>query len=587
MLHRRGMSAGAPSGNGGRLFSLACCLVLAPVGVASRPALPAQAAARSVTSGLPSAGGHFTSVSAGLDTACGVEGRGSLVCWGSDESKEAEPPAGDFTSVAAGESEACGIRARGSVTCWGADRLAPRGSFAQVSEGYVTACGVRGRDGGPGPAVCWWAAAHRLHTRTHPGHFVEVSAGLGVGPACGVERGGSLSCWRYRPLASQAPRGTFAQVSVGGNADYRLAEFACAIRLSHTAVCWGNNPSGQTNAPGGTFTQVSAGGTFACGIRTGGTAVCWGDAPPAPKGILTEITSGDHFVCGLRVGGGVTCTGDNRYGQTESPGVRFAQISVGGLTVCGVRTNRSLTCWGDNTPVPAGRFTQVSVGCAIRVNRSIVCWPPGQAPKPPSGAFTQVDAGKCAVRTDGSLACWGGVGVSGMWEGTRVKIPTGRFSRVSVGWGGMGDFACAIRLSGPLVCWGDPTGPRGVIGSQTDPPAGRFTEVAAAAYGACAVRGDGAIICWGGSQQSVRFTSWRYLEVGAGFSEGGVVCGLRVDHRIICAAKGPWSVGRYLQVSTGVGDTTDPGNVCGLEANGGVKCWGSPSVVVPAATSGG
>ena len=61
----------------------------------------------------------------------------------------------------------------------------------------------------------------------------------------------------------------------------------------------------------------------------------------------------------------------------------FTQVSAGYLHTCGVRTDGTLACWGGNSD--------------------------GQA-TPPDGTFTQVSAGylhTCGVRTDGTLACWG------------------------------------------------------------------------------------------------------------------------------------------------------------------------------------
>ena len=51
---------------------------------------------------------------------------------------------------------------------------------------------------------------------------------------------------------------------------------ACGLRADGTIVCWGSNNHGQTDAPDGFFSAVSAGNYFSCGLRTDGTITCWG-----------------------------------------------------------------------------------------------------------------------------------------------------------------------------------------------------------------------------------------------------------------------------------------------------------------------
>ena len=61
----------------------------------------------------------------------------------------------------------------------------------------------------------------------------------------------------------------------------------------------------------------------------------------------------------------------------------FRAVSAGGSHNCAIRTDGTLACWGRNVE--------------------------GQA-TPPGGTFTAVDAGgkhTCAIKTKGSLACWG------------------------------------------------------------------------------------------------------------------------------------------------------------------------------------
>jgi hypothetical protein len=46
--------------------------------------------------------------------------------------------------------------------------------------------------------------------------------------------------------------------------------------MNDTVACWGNSADGRTDAPDGTFLQVSAGGAHSCGLRPDMSIECWG-----------------------------------------------------------------------------------------------------------------------------------------------------------------------------------------------------------------------------------------------------------------------------------------------------------------------
>ena len=59
------------------------------------------------------------------------------------------------------------------------------------------------------------------------------------------------------------------QVDVGGTS-------VCVVTAEHQLVCGGENESGQTEAPAGRYTQVSAGGEHSCAVGEDGALSCWG-----------------------------------------------------------------------------------------------------------------------------------------------------------------------------------------------------------------------------------------------------------------------------------------------------------------------
>ena len=101
--------------------------------------------------------------------------------------------------------------------------------------------------------------------------------------------------------------------------------------------------------------------------------------------------------------------------------------------------------------------------------------PPAERPSPPAALHT------CAIKTDGTLACWGDN------DDGQASPPTGTFIAVSAG-----DYhTCAIKTDGTLACWGwNEYG-------QATPPTGTFTAVSAGYYHTCAIRTNGTLACWG------------------------------------------------------------------------------------------
>ena len=80
-----------------------------------------------------------------------------------------------------------------------------------------------------------------------------------------------ITCWGAKRWGqSDAPSGSFTQVT----ADWA---HSCGLRSDRTITCWGNNAWGQLDAPSGSFTQVSAGSYHSCGLRSDGAVECWGD----------------------------------------------------------------------------------------------------------------------------------------------------------------------------------------------------------------------------------------------------------------------------------------------------------------------
>lgn len=147
-------------------------------------------------------------------------------------------------------------------------------------------------------------------------------------------------------------------------------------------------------------------------------------------------------------------------GLADTDPVDSALIAVGGYHSCAIRADGTIACWGSD---------QLGVGLEA-----------------PTGTFTAVSAGyyhTCAIRnTDLSVICWGGGRYTANLVapvGTFIAIATGQFH------------ACGIRTDLTVTCWGDNEY------GQTEAPAGTFTVLSAMGNHTCGIHADGTAVCWG------------------------------------------------------------------------------------------
>ena len=234
--------------------------------------------------------------------------------------------------------------------------------------------------------------------------------------------------------------------------------------------------------------------------------------------------------------------------------------------------------------------------CGLRADTAeVACWPlqphvappdgvyrPGGEPTPPDVApaaepptnFVALDAGwehTCALRSDGTVACWGESyhGQAGLTpdevdsleyaQGFRfrpeavVDEPTGLFAGISAG----GEHTCAVRTDGTVACWG------GYRYLQAVAPDGLFRAVAAGGWHTCVLHIDGTVDCWGLNDVGTRADNLLGLE-------GSPLCRQRTEY-------GPrycWSGGGFDPDGVFSGISAGGAHTCGLRLDGTVACWG-------------
>ena len=103
------------------------------------------------------------------------------------------------------------------------------------------------------------------------------------------------------------------------------------------------------------------------------------------------------------------------------------------------------------------------------------------SPGPALGSIAGGVYHACAVRSDGTLACWG------LDTNGQSTPPAGTFTQVAAG----GSHTCGVKTNGTLACWGWNND------GQSTPPAGTFTQVAGGYVHTCGRKTDGTFACWG------------------------------------------------------------------------------------------
>ena len=171
-------------------------------------------------------------------------------------------------------------------------------------------------------------------------------------------------------------------------------------------------------------------------------------------------------------------------------------VAVGRTTACAIRTAGTLWCWGDNDQAQLGQNDYVVRDAPLQVG-AVTTW----------RQVSTTNNFVCATRSDGTLWCWGynGTGQLGVGDTTPYGTPrqvgaSTTWRQVATGW----DSSCATRSDGTLWCWGDNWAGQLGIGStsaNTSPvqvgSATTWRQVSVGGYHACGVRSDGSLYCWG------------------------------------------------------------------------------------------
>ena len=399
----------------------------------------------------------------------------------------------DWQTIAVGSSHTCALKNENSLWCWGSNNWGQLGDGTLANQSIPVKIGV---------AMDW--------------QVVSTGGDLisGNGHTCALKKEGSVWCWGNNSF-SQLGDGTSANkskpVQIGVTKDW-LAIFAggiytCALKKESSIWCWGGFQLGQLDSSTpkldsysltNRFTPIQLGVTtdwmtidagdgHMCVIKTEGSLWCWGHNDngqlgdgtrvfkntPVQIGITAdwrEISAGGWHTCGIKTEGSLWCWGFNLYGQLGNGKAGYIEsknmpvqigidmdwqkIAAGGAHTCALKTEGSLWCWGNND------YGQQGAGNA---GYSQIIIAPVQIGTTLDWQTIAVsDSHTCALKMEGSLWCWG----SNTWgqigngnttdQSKPVQIGMNKYwTTISTGGGAGKSTSCAVDKEGSLWCWGN------------------------------------------------------------------------------------------------------------------------------------
>ncbi|MCU0672317.1 MAG: hypothetical protein MUE69_05935 [Myxococcota bacterium] len=359
---------------------------------------------------------------------CGVCGR-SCGLGGSCEASICDRP----ERLSLGVVHLCVTREGGAVLCAGRNESGQlgRGTLETTTRPFEAVSGLMDALG------VWVGGANTCVSRE--------SAVSCMGDGAFGQNGDGTNTSRTRPVVVSGSTsvdelvvgGDYSRLGIGIPSSVPRDGFACS-RTAGTVECWGHEAfrgdggTGNTNTPV-TVTAFSdaismaAGPSHVCAVRLGGEVWCWGRAgawlgangtvstnvPVVVPGITdaVSVAAGSQHTCAIRADRSVMCWGvatDGRLGvdlgaTTSSPtpvivaGLdQVRALALGRRHSCALRTGGSVRCWGANDLGQLGDG-RASAG--------------GPTPLTVAGltatTIAASELGTCAIREDGSVACWG------------------------------------------------------------------------------------------------------------------------------------------------------------------------------------
>ena len=512
----------------------------------------------------------------------------------------------DAIDVSLGFAHTCAVHATGEVSCWGRN---DEGQLGNGTDGLDT--------NSPIPVKI-------------PGITDAVSVALGsLAISCVLHETGEVSCWgpnAFGELGTAEEAGGLhspvdhlsVPVKIEGITDATAVtagnNHICVLHETGEVSCWGANTFGELGTGGhipddrtanpqkvegitGAI-RIDAGRLHTCVVSDDGSVTCWGwddggqlgdgqatentDSfiPVAVFGTVTlpasdepvDIAAGSRHTCMLYEKGEIWCWGENENGQLGNGefGTNVystipvkvqditdaVAIAAGWEHTCAVHATGEVSCWGDDSDGELGNGeTMLSSPLPVKV-----------VDIDDAVAVTAGHWHTCALRENGSIACWGGDHEGQLGNGRQghefdsfMPVDVLDISdAIAVAAGG--EHTCAVHETGEISCWGDNwhgelgNSNRGNEFDSSVPVKATGIDdavsIEAGDWHTCAVRESGSVACWGGAWSG---------ELGGGL----------VPLEYVSAV--PSDVVNLTDAKTVVAGTA---YTCAVHENSNVSCWG-------------
>jgi alpha-tubulin suppressor-like RCC1 family protein len=516
---------------------------------------------------------QVVSIGLGWGHACAVLGSGNLVCWGLGGSGQlGNNGTGDSTSPV----YVHGVSNPG--TCTSSNQSGCLSNVTMVAGGQDVTVAIHG-----GGLVSSWGSntngeSGNGNSGSYPRRVTGVGnsgtldnatwVSMGQNHGCAVRTSGQAACWGAGGNGRLGNSGTSNSnfpVAVSGATDYRQIsagyDSSCGMHTDGSVTCWGENNQGQvgdgttndssvprSNDHGLSYIRVDGGAAEACGVTSSGSVYCWGYpsngdlgngatnetwSPVKVSGITTatDVAVGHYMACAVLSNGRVNCWGYGSEGQmgngpptngTNSTPVQVSslttatQITAGYRHFCALTSGNTVYCWGWNANGQLGDNSTTSRSTPVQV-----VGVGGSGNLTDAVALGAGTSHTCAVRSGGTVACWGynGYGQLGNNNTSEVHYPvtvvnttgSGSLSGMASGKGAIdGGYyhTCALASGasgGKAYCWG--LNNYGQLGNNSTSDVHYPVQVSTItdfiqistglADHSCGLRFDNSVYCWG------------------------------------------------------------------------------------------
>jgi alpha-tubulin suppressor-like RCC1 family protein len=405
------------------------------------------------------------SVAAGEHHTCAINHDANVVCWGDNRFGQlgavfARQRVGldefplqvpereidfehDVVQITAGAQHTCVLFHTGAVRCWGTMYAHP--TFGRINSIWGTFQVVFV----PGSAAV--APPFGFINPLLTGNVIlaepaeQISAAQDGATICALLQSGRISCWGLN---------SFGQLGIGHTQQPDLGQLAqlAVVDLGERAV------------------EVRSGSTNTCALTASGTVHCWGEGlygrlgtgnnEPRNSPVTVEIGEpavglavGFDHTCVLLARGAVRCWGNNHQGQLgyghtlaigddETPAEAVSKQGplgrefLGGDVALDVEAVTQIMTFPASSTISSAGIWDSSPTCALSTGKHVHCWGRNDVGQLGYGhnlggatehtplelegirssdryvnmdgdVFALSEGGRCALRTDGGLYCWG------------------------------------------------------------------------------------------------------------------------------------------------------------------------------------